>query len=393
MIRRPPRSTLFPYTTLFRSGNAPFLRGVSRPGGGAYQPRVPHDSPRRQPRVRRGLHQEKRAHAARLPQRPGRRHRRRRGRSLAGVPLAGSPMGLARHRQALGPPRNLQLPFLGRRRQCLGNPLQSQRGLHLDLRAGRSRRPGAFRARLPSQTPRREEGNRMRAAYYERKGPAPKVVVLGELPDPQPAPGEVRVKLHFSGINPTDTKLRGGWDGSTEMPFPRVIPHQDGAGVIDKVGAGVPQTRIGERVWIYEAQRGRAFGTAAEYVAIPSENAVTLPEGASFETGACLGIAGMTAHRCLFQDGGIQGQTVLVAGGGGAVGHAAIQLAKWGGARVATSVSRPEQEKIAREAGAGPAARRGKEGAAARSKAGTRGQGLGPAGGGSPETNPQLDPP
>src|SRR5439155_1388934 len=92
-----------------------------------------------------------------------------------------------------------------------------------------------------------------------------------------------RVKLHFSGINPTDTKLRGGWDGSTEMPFPRVIPHQDGAGVIDKVGAGVPQARIGERVWIYEAQRGRAFGTAAEYVAIPSENAVTLPEGASLE--------------------------------------------------------------------------------------------------------------
>ena len=215
----------------------------------------------------------------------------------------------------------------------------------------------------------------MRAAYYERKGPATKVLVLGELPDPQPAPGEVRVKLHFSGINPTDTKLRGGWDGSMEMPFPRVIPHQDGAGVIDAVGPGVPRSRIGERVWIYEAQRGRAFGTAAEYVAIPSENAVSLPEGASFEIGACLGIAGMTAHRCLFRDGGIQGQTVLVAGGG-AVGHAAIQLAKWGGARVATTVSRPEQEKVARGAGADLVVNRKTDDAAERIRAFTRGPGV-----------------
>jgi len=216
----------------------------------------------------------------------------------------------------------------------------------------------------------------MRAVYYERKGPASRVLVLGELPDPQPGPGEVRVKLHFSGINPTDTKLRGGWDGSMEMPFPRVIPHQDGAGVIDAVGPGVPRSRIGERVWIYEAQRGRAFGTAAGFVAIPSENAVTLPESASFETGACLGIAGMTAHRCLFQDGGIQGQAVLVAGGAGAVGHAAIQLAKWGGARVATTVSRPEQEKVAREAGADLVVNRKTEDAAARIRAFTRGLGV-----------------
>ena len=118
----------------------------------------------------------------------------------------------------------------------------------------------------------------MRAAYYERKGPASKVLVLGELPDPQPGPGEVRVKLHFSGINPTDTKLRGGWGGNMEMPFPRVIPHQDGAGVIDAAGPGVPRSRIGERAWIYEAQRGRAFGTAAQYVTVPAENAVSLPE-------------------------------------------------------------------------------------------------------------------
>jgi NADPH:quinone reductase-like Zn-dependent oxidoreductase len=157
----------------------------------------------------------------------------------------------------------------------------------------------------------------MKAVYYERKGPAAQVLVAGELPDPQPAPGEVRVKVEFSGINPTDTKLRAGWDGAME------IPHQDGAGVIDRVGAGVPQARAGERVWIYEAQRGRAFGTCAEYVLVPADNAVPLAEGTSFETGACLGIAGMTAHRCLFQDGGIQGQTVLVVGGAGAVGRAA----------------------------------------------------------------------
>ena len=192
----------------------------------------------------------------------------------------------------------------------------------------------------------------MKAAYYEKKGPAPRVLVVGELPEPQPGPGEVRVKVAVSGVNPTDTKLRGGWDGATEMPFPRIVPHQDGAGVIDRVGAGVAQSRVGERVWIYEAQRGRAFGTCAEYVAVPSENAVPLPGNASFETGACLGIAGMTAHRCLFQDGGIQGQTVLVAGGAGAVGQAAIQLAKWGGARVIATVSRAEQEKVARDSGA-----------------------------------------
>jgi NADPH2:quinone reductase len=216
----------------------------------------------------------------------------------------------------------------------------------------------------------------MRAVYYERKGPASKVLVLGSVPDPEPAPGEVRVKVGFSGINPTDTKLRGGWDGNMEMPFPRVIPHQDGAGVIDKVGAGVPQARKGERVWIYEAQRGRGFGTAAEYVAVPAENAVALPDGASFETGACVGIAGMTAHRCLFQDGGIQGRTVLVAGGGGAVGHAAIQLAKWGGARVVTTVSRPEQAEIAREAGADLVVDRKTGDVAARIKEFTRGAGV-----------------
>jgi NADPH:quinone reductase len=216
----------------------------------------------------------------------------------------------------------------------------------------------------------------MRAVYYEKKGPAAKVLAVGELPEPQPAAGEVRVKLKVSGINPTDTKLRGGWDGAMEMPFARIVPHQDGAGVIDRVGAGVSAARLGERVWVYEAQRGRAFGTCAEYVSIPAENAVPLPETASFETGACLGIAGMTAHRCLFQDGGIQGQTVLVAGGGGAVGQAAIQLAKWGGARVVATVSRAEQEEVAREAGADLVVDRKRDDPAGRIKAFTRGAGL-----------------
>jgi len=182
--------------------------------------------------------------------------------------------------------------------------------------------------------------------------------------------------VRFSGLNPTDTKQRGAWDGNREMPFARIVPHQDGSGVIDKLGPGVPQSRMGERVWIYEAQRGRAFGTAAERATVPAENAVALPEGASFETGACLGIAGMTAHRCLFQDGGIQGQTVLVAGGGGAVGHAAIQLAKWSGARVLTTVSRPEQEAIAREAGADLVIRRGEEDVARRVDDFTHGAGV-----------------
>lgn len=216
----------------------------------------------------------------------------------------------------------------------------------------------------------------MKAVYYDRKGPAQEVLVLGELPDPEPGPGEVRVKVRFSGLNPTDTKQRGAWDGNKEMPFPRIIPHQDGSGVIDKVGPGVPRSRAGERVWVYEAQRGRAFGTAAEYVTVPAENALALPEAASFETGGCVGIAGMTAHRCLFQDGGIQGQTVLVAGGGGAVGHAAIQLAKWSGARVLTTVSRPEQEVIAREAGADLVIRRQGGDVAQRALDFTRGAGV-----------------
>lgn len=216
----------------------------------------------------------------------------------------------------------------------------------------------------------------MKAIWYERKGPAATVLQYGDVPDPEPGPGEVRVKVHVSGVNPTDTKARGGWGGNIEMPFARIVPHQDGAGVIERAGPGVPASRLGEPVWLYEAQLGRAFGTGAEYVCVPSENAIRLPDGASFETGACLGVPAITAHRCLFQDGGIQGQTVLVAGGGGAVGHAAILLAKWAGARVVTTVSRAEQEESARAAGADLVVNRKTADVAARIKDFTCGAGV-----------------
>lgn len=154
----------------------------------------------------------------------------------------------------------------------------------------------------------------MRAAWYEKNGPAREVLTLGELPDPEPGPGEVRVRVVASGVNPTDVKSRAG---SRPMGFPRVIPHQDGAGVIDKVGAGVPGSRVGERVWLSIVQWQRPSGTAAEYACVPARRAITLPANTSFAEGACLGIPAVTAHRCLFADGSIDGQTVLVTGGAG----------------------------------------------------------------------------
>jgi NADPH2:quinone reductase len=135
------------------------------------------------------------------------------------------------------------------------------------------------------------------------------------------------------------------------MPFPRVVPHQDGAGIIDRVGPGVPQERVGQRVWLYEAQRQRPFGTAAQLATVPEQNAVPLPDAVSFEEGACLGIPGITAHACLFSDGDIAGKTVLVAGGAGAVGYYALQLARLAGARVIATVGSPEQEALVRAAG------------------------------------------
>ncbi|MBI3969280.1 MAG: alcohol dehydrogenase catalytic domain-containing protein, partial [Chloroflexi bacterium] len=157
----------------------------------------------------------------------------------------------------------------------------------------------------------------MRAAWYERTGPAREVLTVGEREAPQPGPGEVRVRVHTSGVNPSDVKSRGGFRGRP-MPFPLIIPHSDGAGVIDAVGDGVPAGRVGERVWTWNAAFGRPDGTAAEYVALPSAQAVRLPDSTDFAAGACLGIPALTAHRCLFSDGSITGQTVLVAGGAGA---------------------------------------------------------------------------
>ena len=192
----------------------------------------------------------------------------------------------------------------------------------------------------------------MKAAWYESKGAARTVLRVGERPDPQPAAGEVRVRVHRSAVNPSDTKARGGMRGP-EMPFPVVIPHQDGAGTLDAVGEGVDPARIGEPVWVYEANLGRPFGTAAQYCCVPAHKAVRLPDGIGFDVGACLGIPVMTAHRCVFADGPVQGKTVLVQGGAGAVGYYAVQAAKLGGAaRVIATVSRKEQAERAREAGA-----------------------------------------
>ena len=192
----------------------------------------------------------------------------------------------------------------------------------------------------------------MKAAWYERKGPARDVLVLGEIDQPAPAAGEVLVRVRASGINPSDTKARGGGPGNDAMPWPRIFPHQDGAGVIEAVGEGVPERRLGERVWLHEAQLERPFGTAAEYVALPARQAVPLPDQADFAAGAALGVPAMTAHRCVFADGPVEGKTVLVTGGAGAVGFYAIQFARNGGARVIATVGSAEQERIAREAGA-----------------------------------------
>jgi NADPH2:quinone reductase len=192
----------------------------------------------------------------------------------------------------------------------------------------------------------------MQAVYYERKGPAPEVLQWGELPLPEPAAGEVRVRIHVSAVNPSDTKGRGGYRGVTAMPFPRIVPHQDGAGVIDAVGDGVDAARIGQRVWVYEATLGRAFGTCAEFTTVPAHKAVPLPDGVDFEVGACMGIPAMTAHRCVLADGPVRDKTVLVQGGAGAVGFYAVQIAKLEGARVIATVSREAQAAQARLAGA-----------------------------------------
>jgi NADPH2:quinone reductase len=177
----------------------------------------------------------------------------------------------------------------------------------------------------------------VRAAWYERQGPAGEVLQVGELPAPEAGPGEVRVRISVSGVNPGDTKKRRGWLGSA-MPFPRVIPHSDGAGIVESVGDGVDPARIGQQVWMYGAQSYRPFGTAAELTVVPAAQAVELPNGVSAELGACLGIPGITAHRAVFSDGAVTGSTVLVQGVLGGVSSLAAQLAAWGGATVIGTV-------------------------------------------------------
>lgn len=188
----------------------------------------------------------------------------------------------------------------------------------------------------------------MKAAWYERNGKAREVLTIGEMPDPKPAKGEVRVKIACSGLNPSDVKRREGTRGQN-IEFPRVIPNSDGAGVVDESSN---KELLGKRVWVWNAQWGRAFGTCAEYCCLPEAQVAPLPDGVDFAAGACLGIPAMTAHQALFSDGDIKNRSVLVTGGAGAVGHYAIQMAKWDGARVVTTVSSDEKAKLAREAGA-----------------------------------------
>ncbi|HEY7484829.1 MAG TPA: NADPH:quinone reductase [Streptosporangiaceae bacterium] len=199
----------------------------------------------------------------------------------------------------------------------------------------------------------------MKAIVYTRTG-GPDVLDLVERPVPDPGPGQVRVKIHVSGVNPTDWKSRQG--GSATAPaYSEQVPNQDGSGVIDAVGDGVDPARAGQRVWLWETAYRRPDGTAQEYVVLPERQAVPLPDGASFDLGASIGIPAITAHRCLtvadrgpgrLGPGALSGRTVLVAGGAGAVGNAAIQLARWAGATVVTTVSSPYKARLATAAGA-----------------------------------------
>ena len=192
----------------------------------------------------------------------------------------------------------------------------------------------------------------MKAAFYERLGPAAEVLQVGDLPQPEPQAGEVRVRVQWSGVNPSDVKSRRGLR-SPLMPFPRVIPHSDGSGVIDAVGEGVNRARIGQRVWLWNAAWGRPHGTACEQLCLPAEQAVELPDAASGEAGACLGIPALTALHAVMMDGGVAGKTVLVAGGAGAVGHYALQMAaQLGAARVIATVSTEAKAALASAAGA-----------------------------------------
>lgn len=190
----------------------------------------------------------------------------------------------------------------------------------------------------------------MKAALYRAYGPAAESLRVEDIDPPEPGPGEVRVRMHLSGVNPTDWKSRSG---ATPRPIDGFqVPHHDGAGVIDAVGADVDGGRVGQRVWTWLAAAGNRWGTAAQWSVLPARQAVPLPDGATPELGASLGVPALTAHRALFADGPVDGKNVLVAGGAGAVGHYAIELAKFSGARVATTVSGRAKAELARKAGA-----------------------------------------
>ena len=191
----------------------------------------------------------------------------------------------------------------------------------------------------------------MKAAWYEKQGPAREVLVVGEMPDPIPGAGEVRIRISASGINPGDIKKREN-AFSYGMPYPRVIPHSDGAGRVDQLGTGVPSEWIGRSVWCYGAQSYRPFGTAAEFTVVPVDQIAVLPESVPMEQGACLGIPGITAHRAVHVAGAVNGRIILVQGAAGSVGVCAVQLARRAGARVIGTVKSPSDEAAAKNAGA-----------------------------------------
>jgi NADPH2:quinone reductase len=193
----------------------------------------------------------------------------------------------------------------------------------------------------------------MRAITYTAFGPAADVLTLENLPTPDPAAGEVLVRLQTSGVNPSDIRARaGGRPGVPKPPFPKIIPHSDGAGVIEAVGEGVSPDRIGQRVWIWNGQWQRAFGTAADYIALPAAQAVPLPQNVSFAEGATLGIPGLTAVHAVLGQGPVTGKTVLVSGGAGTVGHLAVQVAAASGAEVIATARGEDAMKSVRDAGA-----------------------------------------
>jgi NADPH2:quinone reductase len=215
---------------------------------------------------------------------------------------------------------------------------------------------------------------KMHAGWYERCGPPEDVIEIGEMEAPEPGPGEVLVRLYASGINPSDYKRRG--NVKQRIEFPRVVPHSDGAGIVAAVGAGVSAVKPGDRVFVFNGQWQRPFGTAAEYIALPAFQVRPLPASLSFAEGACLGIPAMTGYHAVFKDGPVAGQTIYVPAAAGRVGAYAVQFAKWGGARVIASASGPEKTRIAADLGADIVLDRAREDIPARVLEATGGAGV-----------------